>query len=109
MVKIFAQSLSIDDIPGSIEGPVKFSKIGDIFNTTTMGIVFGFAGLGLLLMIVSAGFTLLTSAGDAKKLESGKQRLTYAIVGFLVIFVAYWGVQLAGKIFGVAEIQSVFK
>lgn len=109
MVKIFAQELSIEDIPGSIKGPVSFGKIGDIFNTTTFGIIFGFAGLGLLLMIISAGFTLLTSAGDAKQMEAGKQRLTYAIVGFLVIFVAYWGVQLAGKILGVEEITSVFK
>lgn len=109
MNQIFAQSLSIEDIPGSIQGPVSFSKIGDIFNPTTMGIIFGFAGMGLLLMIINAGFTLLTSAGDAKKLEMGKQRLTYAIVGFLVIFVAYWAVQLAGVIFGVQEIQSTFK
>lgn len=109
MVKIFAQSLSIDGISGSIQGPVSFSKIGDIFNPTTMGLIFGFAGLGLLLIIISAGFSLLTSAGDTKKLESGKQKLTYAIVGFLVIFTAYWAVQLAGKIFGITEINSVFK
>ncbi len=109
MVKIFAQSLSIGE--NTIKGPdgFKFNTIGDIFGKDTMTIIFGFAGFGLLLMIISAGFTLLTSAGDAKQLESGKQRLTYAIVGFLVIFVAYWVVQLAGKIFGVAEIQSVFK
>lgn len=108
MIKVFAQSLRIDDIPGSIEGPVKFSKIGDIFNPTTMGIVFGFAGFGLLLMLLSAGFNFLTSAGDPKKLEAGKQRLTNAIIGFLVIFVAYWAVQMAGVIFGIKEIQDTF-
>ena len=87
MVKIFAQSLSIDGIPEPIQGSVKFANIGTILDAM-MPLIFGFAGFGLLLMIVSSGFTLLTSAGDAKKLESGKQRLTYAIVGFLVIFVA---------------------
>lgn len=106
MVKIFAQSLSIDGEP--IQGPVTFGTIGAILDAA-MPLVFGFAGLGLLLMIISAGFSLLTSAGDAKKLESGKQRLTYAIVGFLVIFVAYWVVQLAGIIFGVQEIQTTFQ
>lgn len=107
MQQIFAQTLSIKDI-GNIEGSAKFGTIGAILNAM-MPLIFGFAGFGLLLMIVSSGFTLLTSAGDAKKLESGKQRLTYAIVGFLVIFVAYWVVQLAGKIFGIQEIQSTFK
>lgn len=108
MEAIFAQTLTIEDV-GSIQGPATaFTDIGSILNKA-IPFVFGFAGLGLLLMIISAGFMLLTSAGDAKRTESGKQRLTYAIVGFLVVFVAYWGVQLAGKIFGVAEIQSVFK
>lgn len=108
MQQVFAQTLTIKDI-GDINGPVQgLPDIGAILQAA-MPLVFGFAGLGLLLMIISAGFTLLTSAGDAKQMESGKQRLTYAIVGFLVIFVAYWGVQLAGKIFGIQEIQSVFK
>lgn len=108
MLAVFAQKLGVDDVPGAIEGPVKFGNIGAILDAA-MPLVFGFAGLGLLLMIISAGYTLLTSAGDAKQMDAGKQRLTYAIVGFLVIFVAYWSVQLAGKIFGIAEIQSVFK
>lgn len=108
MYRVLAQKLEIIDI-GFIEGQAKgFDTIGSILNKA-VPFVFGFAGLGLLLMILSAGFALLTSAGDAKKLEAGKQRLTYAIVGFLVIFTAYWAVQLAGTIFGVAEIQSVFK
>ena len=107
MQQVFAQPLKIDGFE-PIKGPVAFTNIGSILDAMTP-LIFGFAGFGLLLMIISAGFTLLTSAGDAKQLESGKQRLTYAIVGFLVIFVAYWVVQLAGKIFGVAEIQSVFK
>ncbi len=112
MEQAFAQTLTITDpssgVSWPISGPVAFKDIGSIVYAA-MPLVFGFAGFGLLLMIVSAGFTLLTSAGDAKKTEGGKQRLTYAIVGFLVIFVAYWGVQLAGKIFGIAEIESVFK
>ena len=108
MVKVFAQSLSIDGIAGSIEGPVKFGSIGAILNAA-IPLVFGFAGLGLLLMLIMAGFDLLTSAGDEKKLESGKQRLTYAILGIIVIIIAYWLVQMAGIIFGIVEIQSVFK
>lgn len=98
-------------IPGStIEYPIGFSlnSIGEII-TKAIPYIFSFAGLALLLMLIMAGFDLLTSAGDAKKLEMGKQRLTYAILGILVIIVAYWIVQLAGKIFGIVEIQSVFK
>jgi len=70
--------------------------------------IFALAGVGLLLMIIAAGFTLMTSAGDSKKMESGKNRLTFAIVGFLVIFTAFWVVQLLGTMFGVEPIQTMF-
>jgi|SRR3989344_7123703 len=94
---------------GSISGPDKLqlNSIGDIISEA-IPYVFLFAGIALLLMLISAGFTLLTSAGDAKKLDSGKQTLTYALVGFLLIFAAFWIVQLAGIIFGIEEINSIF-
>jgi hypothetical protein len=70
--------------------------------------IFAIAGVGLLLMIIAAGFSLMTSAGDAKKMEAGKNRLTYAIVGFLVIFTAFWVVQLFGMAFGIEPIKKIF-
>ncbi len=66
------------------------------------------AGIGLLLMILFAGFGLLTSAGDAKKMEGAKNRLTYALVGFFIIFLAYWIVQLFGIMFGLDSIKQIF-
>lgn len=109
MTTVYAQGQSFT-LPGGtvVQGLAPFSTIGGIV-TRAVPFIFAFAGIGLLLMLINAGFNFLTSAGDPKKLEMGKQRLTYAIVGFLVIFTAYWAVQLAGIIFGVAEIQSTFK
>ncbi|MBI3342893.1 hypothetical protein HY032_01935 [Candidatus Gottesmanbacteria bacterium] len=112
---VFAQGPSLR-LPGgaNVPNPVYFDKIGGILSggqgrPGAIAFIFAFAGIGLLLMLILAGFNFLTSAGDPKKLEMGKQRLTYAIVGFLVIFTAYWAVQLAGIIFGIQEIQSTFK
>lgn len=106
MQKVFAQSLIIKDV-GPIEGPVAFTNIGAILNEA-IPFIFAFAGIGLLLMLLSAGFNFLTCAGDPKKLEAGKQQLTNALVGFLIIFVAYWAVQMAGVVFGIKEIQETF-
>lgn len=113
MNKILAQSLTL---PWEGEGDPPVVKSLDGFNFTSIGdvvtrlipFVFAFAGIGLLLMIISAGFTLLTSAGDAKKLDMGKNKLTYALVGFLIIFVAFWVVQIMGRIFGLQDIQTIF-
>jgi len=76
--------------------------------TKSFPFIFALAGIGLLLMIIAAGFSLMTSGGDAKKMESGKNRLTFAIVGFLIIFCAFWLVQLFGTMFGVEPIQTLF-
>lgn len=67
-----------------------------------------FAGIGTLFMIILAGYELLTGANDAKKLEQGKQRLTYGLVGFFIVFLAFWGVQIIGVIFGISEFACVF-
>lgn len=73
--------------------------IGEVISNA-IPIVIGLAGLGLLLMLISAGYTFMTSAGDAKKMEEGKHRLTNAILGFFIIFGAYWLVQILGIMFG---------
>ncbi len=98
-MNVLAQNLTL---PGgtAISGPVPWaSNIGAIINKA-IPFIFAFAGIGMLLMLLAGGFGILTSSGDAKKLEGAKQRLTYAILGFIVIFTAFWVVQLAGKIFG---------
>ena len=107
MQQVFAQPLKIDGFE-PIKGPVAFTNIGSILDAMTP-LIFGFAGFGLLLMIVSSGFTLLTSAGDAKAMEKGKKGLTNGIVGFVIIFVAYWLVQIAGIVFGIEGIGEIFK
>ena len=121
MHTFLAQSLTLPGPGGSIDGPLTNPKsqlsapvfgstmtIGDILSRA-LPIIFGFAGIALLLMIVGAGFTFLTSAGDAKKMEAGKNQLTFAIVGFVIIFVAYWAVSLFGSMFGLDIISGSFK
>ncbi|MCX6793841.1 MAG: hypothetical protein NTY06_01930 [Candidatus Gottesmanbacteria bacterium] len=117
MITQLAQAIILpgpSDTPVPIPYPTGFGfafeqgKIGNILSAATP-LIFAFAGLGLLLMLISAGYTFLTSAGDAKKMEQGKQQLTNAVVGFFIVFAAYWIVQLTGTIFGLQSITSVFK
>lgn len=106
-MKYLAQTLNLPG--GSIQGPAGFSfgNIGDII-TKAVPYIFAFAGIALLLMIVASGITLMTSAGDPKKAEAGKQRLTNALLGFFIIFAAYWIVQILGKILGFQGIINIF-
>lgn len=85
----------------------KFSSVGDVLSGI-IPLLITIAGVGLLLMILLSGFSLLTSAGDAKKMEGAKNRLTFALVGFFIIFLAYWFVQLFGIMFGLDSIKQIF-
>lgn len=49
----------------------------------------GFVGLIAFLMLVSGGFRYLSSNGDAEATKKGKQTITYAIIGVVVIALSY--------------------
>jgi hypothetical protein len=109
MYKHLAQQLTLPG-GGSIQGPIQQGvfdggklTIGSILSRA-IPFIFMIAGVGLLLMILASGFTLLTSAGDAKKMESGKQRLTNAIIGIIIIIGSFWLVQYVQTILGLETI-----
>lgn len=81
--------------------------LGDIV-TGALPYIFFFAGFALLIYFIFGGIQLLTSAGDPKKIAAGKAMLTNAIIGFVVIFVAFWIVQLVAIILGLDPILDVF-
>ncbi len=95
----------------TLDGPADFNT-----SITSLGALIGilipyffvFSGIGLLIMLIMGGFSLLTGGSDPKKIESGKQRITYAIVGFLIVFLAYWAVQLVAIMFNICEFKMVF-
>lgn len=66
-------------------------------------LVFAFplAGLILFLMIVWGGFEMMIGAANKKNLDSGKKRVTAALVGFLLLFASYWIVSIVQEIFAI--------
>ena len=82
----------------TITSPVGFTNIGSVISKL-LPYIFVISGLILFFIIVMKGFEFLTSAGDSKKVESAKQGLTAAIVGFLIIFVSYWLLQILEVVF----------
>lgn len=59
------------------------------------------AGLLLFVMLVWGGFEILSSAASSGKKDAGKQRITAAVIGFILLFASYWIVQLIQVVFGV--------
>ena len=60
------------------------------------------AGIILLFILIGGGIAMIRGAGksDPKAMEQGKQAATSALIGFIVVFSAYWIVKLIETITG---------
>jgi len=110
-MRIFAQELCFPGDNNCVSGPADFrfanGSVGSVISSLIQYITV-FAGIALLLMLIYGGFQLMTGSGDPKQIEMGKKRITYSIVGFLIVFFAYWGVQLIAIMFGIREWKTIF-
>lgn len=61
---------------------------------------FPIAGLILFIMLVIGGFGMVAGATDKKAIDAGRQRITSAIVGFILLFASFWIIRLIEMIFG---------
>lgn len=62
---------------------------------------FPIAGIILFVMLILAGLKMLTGATNSKNIDEGKQMIVTAILGFIILFAAYWIAQLLEIIFGI--------
>ena len=52
-------------------------------------VVVGLGLLALFVMLTIGGFKYLTAAGDPKAVRSAKQTMTYAVIGIVLMALAY--------------------
>lgn len=83
---IFAQTeFGAGEEEGSVATIQGFEKI--FSNLITVSLAFG--GIVLFVMFLTAGFKYLTSQGDPKAIESAKGTLNHAIIGFIILILAF--------------------
>lgn len=96
----------------ALEGEVLRSElaggtIGDIISLL-IKYLFPIAGLLLLLYLLYGGYQFMLSRGDPKAIEQAKGIITTALIGFIIVFVSYWLVQLVAQILGLQPILKIF-
>jgi len=96
-VKVFAQ-VTIPD-PKIVGIKPEVSTLGGIASET-LKYALVFAGLAMFVYLLLGGFQLLTSGGEPNGIKEGTNKIVFAIIGFLVVFSAYWIVQIVEVIFG---------
>lgn len=84
--------------PGKID--IKNTNIGKIISAL-LPYILTLSGLLLFVILIWGGFELLTSGGNPETTKKAQGRITSALIGFLIIFLAYWLTQILEVIFGI--------
>ena len=89
-------------LPGYGNTKFKFAKstVGEVIRSLLVWI-YPAAGLVLLVMLIMGGIQLMTAAGDSAKSKAGYGRITTALIGFLIVFISYFVLQLVEVLLGV--------
>lgn len=70
--------------------------------------LFTISGIILLLYLIYGGIQYMLSRGDPKGMQAAQGRITTAIIGFIIIFISFWLVQLLGRVLGLTKIGNIF-
>ncbi len=82
-------------------------RVADVISAL-LPYIFGLAGFLILLYAIMGGYQIMNSKGDPKAMAQGRDKITYAVVGFIIMAVSYWILQLVGRIFDIQQITDIF-
>lgn len=96
---LFLATVGGFDVENPIENPALAAPGGNVnepgagilgfWISRTLIFILPIAGMVGFLFFLWSGIQFLTSKGDPKALEIAKARLTYAVLGLIVIFLSY--------------------
>lgn len=108
---VYAQAPSRSDLDSWIQTTLPNfaggATVADVISAL-LPYIYGLAGLAILLYAVYGGFQIMTSQGDPKQMAQGRDKITYAVVGFVVMAVSYLIVQLVGRVLDIQQIIDIF-
>ena len=89
-------------LPGgyNVTGPVscKFADFGAVISAF-LGPILIIAGFLTVIIIIISGIQFVTSGGNPEAAAAARGRLTFAIIGFVIIVLAFAVLQIVNKIF----------
>lgn len=90
---------------GSEFGPATYFKsLSDLINVLLPNVL-TIAGIIAFIAVIVTGFKVISGAGDAKAQESSKGAFTAAVIGLIIIFGAYFFIQIFETLLGIPLLQ----
>lgn len=94
----------MNDINQYFNAPSQLTDVKGVSGlvTTFLNIAFVVAGIIILFFFIFGGIGMIANAGNdnPQQMEQAKKTVTSALIGFIVVFTAYWIVKLIGTITG---------
>jgi len=110
MKQNFLAQVNFNDIYNRLHGegvdikvgtrPIQAATPADLISTI-IPYLYVIAGLILFAFLIIGGFGYLTSGGDPEKIKAAGGKITHALIGFLIIFLSYWLVQILEIVLGI--------
>lgn len=102
MIGVLAQEICTQTKTGPecVKGPLEgIETLADVVNKLMLFLI-PLAAIILFLVLVWGGFDYMTSAGNPEKTKSAQAKLTSAVIGFILLFLAYAIVKVIELVFG---------
>ncbi|MDO8487135.1 MAG: hypothetical protein Q7S45_02505 [Candidatus Curtissbacteria bacterium] len=94
----FSKCLEGITVPGLKPEFKSEGLVGQLISTI-LPIALGIGGMLTVVFIIISGIQFITSGGDPKGAASAKDRLVYAVIGFIVLILAYAALQIISGVF----------
>ncbi len=91
------------DIGTSFGSPLGQTKtLGDLVSIV-ISAAFAIASILVVLLVIMGGIGIIAGAGseNPEQVAKGRQAITWAVIGFVIVFVAYWIIRVIELITGV--------
>lgn len=75
------------------------TTLGEIIGSL-LPYIFGAAGIALLIYLIIGGFQMMLSRGDPKAAQSAQAKITNAVIGFVIVILAFIIVRLLSSVLG---------
>ncbi len=92
-------------VPSCAHKPGGCDKLGQLLEVLVNygAIVMGVSGAVALLFFIWGGIQMLSSGGNSDRVTSGKNSITYATIGLIIIFGSFTAVKFILKVLGVTK------
>mgnify|MGYP001607593183 CR=1 FL=1 len=97
---------NFDPTTSEVVGDVPTLKGLEAVFSNVVSVVLSLAGVVLFIMLIYGGFKYLTAGGDPKALEGAKGTLSHAILGLVVLILAFIILKVIAEVTGVSSILN---